>query len=180
MKKIIFTLLLTLFTSVFAYSQAGIYLSLPNITNGAGAAGVHANESLISSLAYGSSVGITQSGGGNPTVSPPNLSDISISKGFDLSSLRLQNLLLRGSVSAVAELRFYNTQNTILFSIRLEEVYLSSQSSSGSDGCPNGCQSIAESYSLTTTGKIIQTNFATTPNQVLTYDLKLNKTTYTQ
>ena len=179
MKKIFFTLLLTWFASVVVYSQAGIYLFLPNITTGAGTAGVHANESLISSISYGSSVTINQSGP-NPTASLPNISDVSITKGFDISSLRLQNLLLKGTASNFAELRFYNTQDVLLYSIKLEGVYVATQASSGSDGCPNGCQSISESYSLTPTTKIIQTNFASSPNQVLTYDINLNKTTFTQ
>ena len=180
MKKIIFTLLLTMFASVVVYSQAGIYLFLPTITSGAGSAGVHADESLISSTSYGSAVTITQSVGGNPGVSQPTFSDVSVTKSFDKSSLRLQNLLVRGTQSPFAEIRFYNTQNVLLYSVRLEGVYVGTQAASASDGCPNGCQSISESYSLVPTSKVIQTNFAETPNQVLTYDIKQNKTTFTQ
>ncbi len=177
MKNVIFTILFTTFTSAFVYSQAGIYLYLPNITTSAGT-GVHIDESLLSSFQFGTGVAVSQ--GPPPSAGQPSISDITVSKGFDLASLRLQALLLKGTSSPYAEFRFYNSQSVLLFSVRSEGVFVSVASESSSDGCPSGCQDIAESYSFAATSKVIQRNLAVTPNQVLTFDILTNKATLTQ
>ncbi len=164
--------------AVSASSQAGVYLFIPNVTNGAGA-GVHLDEIALTSVQYGEAVSITQ-GGGTPHAGVPSLSEVVVSNAFDLGSLRLQSSLLKGTKQAFVEIRFYS-QTQMVYQIALDEVFVTSHStSSDGQGCASGCQSISESLSFAAFGKAVYRNLTTNPNQVLTYNIKTNTTTFTQ
>lgn len=181
MKKVLLLLSVVLSSLHFkSYSQAGVYLYIPSITNGAGT-GTHADEATLSSAQSGMGVGVSRgAGGGGASVSQPSISDFVFTKQFDLASLKMQKYLLMGSAVSSVEIRYYNTQSVVVYAIKFDECYISGASqSNGGDGCSSGCQSIAESYSITPTSKITWQNALVNPNQVLTYDFTTGKTTYT-
>ena len=175
MKRVIF-LAIALFAACTIFAQAGIYLYLPSITNGAGSGAIHADESRLSSLQNGVTINVSGSVSGVPVPS-----DFVCSKDFDFSSLKLQTALLKGQPQNFAEFRYYDAADNLKYVIRLESVFLSSynQSNDGS-GCSAGCQTIQETYSFTGK-KVITSNYAnggSTPTQKLTWDRLTNTITY--
>ena len=149
MKRNFYILYVIFFLIPFGLSAQNLFLYYPNLTSGVGPAGIHHNEARINSIQSGIGRAISPIGG-KRTAGAPALSEYTISKNFDGSSIKLMQAATNGAPSAAnVEIRFYSA-DVLVLTIELADVLVSSfSSSSAGDGgsCPN-CPGIDESLSL--------------------------------
>ena len=161
-----------LISKSFAQPSAGVYFFMTDrgITTGAGNPSTgHPDEFELLSV---------ENGFLTPVGSAPVVSELVITKSFNISSLRMQNFGLTGGGpgSRNCEIRYYDGSSASpVYRIKLSTISITSYS--GVNSTCVTCPDITEQYSIKPI--IIEwRNEKVTPNQVLTYNIQTGQITF--
>lgn len=129
-------LLIVLFSAPFASQSQTIALFYDGITTGLSGSG---EEIPITSF---------QNGFVAPGDNLVQHSDYTITKNYDQTSLRIMDNLAKKTLGPRAEIRFYNGEKNRVKTIKLENVRITSYSTSGTpcDFCPGVMESVSISF----------------------------------
>lgn len=155
---------------------AGVYLYSNNITTNAGnAAEGHPDEVALANDSMNVILPFT---GTPPQNGAPQFGDVFIKKAFDITSLRLMNLIANPNTKTF-EIRYYNgVSTTPVYKVVLLNSFISSARRAKADCQGSGCIGIQETYSFNFI-TIEYHNLMMTPAQILTYNKATNVTTWT-
>lgn len=155
MKKLFFTLLFISFLFTGFSQTGGIYIKFSDAAFKGEVTGSPAFSSFMPaySISYGQAIQVSTSGGTGQVASKPSLSDISFLRDGSLNSPTFAWFSSLGKHIASAEIDFVKVVagvETIIYKVTLENVIITSVSTSGSNDC-NTCAFGQESVSLTYT-----------------------------